>query len=132
MFGGGRECREGICFETEYSMGFFFFLSLITLFLLLCLWIWAFSVHSFSNLFSSSNLNTLDLYMKYTAEMVPLHMYIVWFILLYKCNLMFKNCKLPIYSPTPLMMNWKASGQWAFIYYSKWFSFFFIMLRYKR
>ncbi len=34
----------------------------------------------FPNLFIGSTLSTLDLYMKYTAEMVPLHTYIGWFI----------------------------------------------------
>ncbi len=38
-----------------------------------------FSVPGYSNLFTGSALNTLNLYMKYTAEAVPLRMYIVWF-----------------------------------------------------
>ncbi len=37
----------------------------------------AFSAPGFSNLFTSSILNALDLYMNYTAEVVLLHMYIV-------------------------------------------------------
>ncbi len=37
------------------------------------------SVTGFSNLFTGSALNTLDLYMKYTAEVVPLRTYIVGF-----------------------------------------------------
>ncbi len=45
----------------------------------LCLWIMALSVPGFSNLFTDSALNALDLYMKYTAEVVPLRMYIVLF-----------------------------------------------------
>ncbi len=37
------------------------------------------SVPGYSNLFTGSVWNTLDLYMKYTAEVVPLRIYIVWF-----------------------------------------------------
>ncbi len=48
-------------------------------FILLCLWILAFSVTGFSNLFTGSALNALDFYMRYTAEVVTLHKYIVWF-----------------------------------------------------
>ncbi len=36
----------------------------------------SFSIPGFSNLFTGSTLNALDLYMKYTAEVVPLHTYI--------------------------------------------------------
>ncbi len=34
---------------------------------------------AFSNVFTDTTLNVLDLYIKYTAEVVPLHTYIVWF-----------------------------------------------------
>ncbi len=40
--------------------------------LLLCLWIWAFAVLGVSNVSFGSDLNVLDLYMKYKAERVPL------------------------------------------------------------
>ncbi len=46
---------------------------------LIYLWILAFYVPAVSNLLTGSALNTLDLYIKYTAEVVPLLMYIVWF-----------------------------------------------------
>ncbi len=36
-----------------------------------------FSVHGYSNLFTGSALNALDLYINYTAEVVPLRTYIV-------------------------------------------------------
>ncbi len=49
------------------------------------MWILAFSVPGFSNLFIGSVLNALDVYMKYTAELVPLRTYIVWFISA-RCN----------------------------------------------
>ncbi len=55
----------------------------------------AFSVPSVSNLFTGS---TQDLYMRYTAEVVPLHTYCE---LLYR----FKKCKLTIDFSTLLMMN---------------------------
>ncbi len=38
-----------------------------------------FTVPGFSNLFTGSTLNALDLYMKYTAEVFPLCTYIEWF-----------------------------------------------------
>ncbi len=47
--------------------------------LLLCLWMLAFSVPNFSNIVTGSTLNALDMYMIYTAEVVPLCMYIVLF-----------------------------------------------------
>ncbi len=53
---------------------------------LLCLWILAFSVPGFSSLFSCSALNALDLYMQYTAEVVPLCTYIVWFTSVTQCT----------------------------------------------
>ncbi len=51
----------------------------IPTFILLCLWILAFSFTSFSNLITGSSLDTLDVCRKSTAEVVTLHMYIVWF-----------------------------------------------------
>ncbi len=47
---------------------------------MLCLWISAFSVPGSSSLVTGSMFNAQDLYMKYTVEVVPLHMYIVWFM----------------------------------------------------
>ncbi len=66
-------CR-GVGIKTQYSTG-----SSWRPCSLLVMWILAFSVPGFSNLFTGSALNALDLYMKYTVEMVPLHTYIVWF-----------------------------------------------------
>ncbi len=43
--------------------------------LLLCLWIMTFSVPGLSNLFTGSNLNVMDLYTEYRAEVVPLIIY---------------------------------------------------------
>ncbi len=52
---------------------------LVLLLLLLCKWILAFYLPGVSNLFTGSTLNALDLYMKYTIDVVHVCKYIVWF-----------------------------------------------------
>ncbi len=72
----------GVGVETQYSTASSWrpcFLFVMFYLLLLWLPILAFSVPGYSNLFTGSVLNVLDLYIKYTAEVVRLRTYIVWF-----------------------------------------------------
>ncbi len=87
---------KGAGVENQYSTASYWrsALSLIchvVHFLLLCLCFLAFSVPGFYNLCIGSTLNTLDLYMKYTAGSPE--SYILCGLLMYRGNLMFHKCK---------------------------------------
>ncbi len=71
-------------------------------------------------LITGSTLNSLDVYMKYTAEVNSLHTYA--YLPLYRGNPMFEKCRFVIESFTLLVMYWNTPGYLSVLemFFCKW------------